>query len=84
MCELVEVLGRVGIALQDLDSRAAELQKAIESAEANPLRNEKLLEDLRKKAAGLQKEFADFRADVDKLPDVLENGAAGDRGRPAA
>ena len=59
-----------------MDGRAAELQKAIESAEANPLRNDKLLEDLRKKAAALQKEFADFSADVDKLPDVLENGTA--------
>jgi uncharacterized protein (TIGR03545 family) len=58
--------------LRDLDSRAAELQKAIELAEANPLRNEKLLEELRKKAVALQKEFADFSADVDKLPDVME------------
>jgi uncharacterized protein (TIGR03545 family) len=60
--------------LQELDGRATELQNAIETAEANPLRNDKLLEDLRKKAAGLQKEFADFRADVDKIPDVLESG----------
>ena len=58
--------------LQDLDGRAAELQQAVETAEANPLRNDKLLEDLRKKVAGLQKEFATFSADVDKLPDVLE------------
>jgi uncharacterized protein (TIGR03545 family) len=58
--------------LRELDARAAELQQAVDSAEANPLRNDKLLEDLRKKVTGLQKEFADFRADVDKLPDVLE------------
>jgi uncharacterized protein (TIGR03545 family) len=60
--------------LQDLDSRAVELQKAVELAEANPLRNDKVLEELRKKATELQKEFADFSADVEKLPDVLENG----------
>lgn len=59
--------------LQELDSRAAELQRAIEAAEANPLRNDKLLEDLRKKVASLQKEFADFSADVNKLPDLLES-----------
>jgi uncharacterized protein (TIGR03545 family) len=58
--------------LQELDSRAAELQQAIETAEANPLRNDKLLEDLRKKVGDVQKQFAEFRADVDKLPDVLE------------
>lgn len=58
--------------LQQLDGRAAELQLAIEAAEANPLRNDKLLEELRKKVAGVQKEFTEFRADVDKLPDVLE------------
>jgi uncharacterized protein (TIGR03545 family) len=58
--------------LKDLDGRAAELQKAVELAEGNPLRNEKLLEELRKKAAALQTEFADFSADVEKLPDVLE------------
>jgi uncharacterized protein (TIGR03545 family) len=58
--------------LRELDGRAAELQHAIDSAKANPLRNDKLLDDLRKKVAGLQKEFADFRADVEKLPDVLE------------
>jgi uncharacterized protein (TIGR03545 family) len=60
--------------LKGLDSRAAELQMAVELAEANPLRNDKLLEELRKKAATLQKEFADFSADVDKLPEVLEKG----------
>jgi uncharacterized protein (TIGR03545 family) len=58
--------------LQELDGRAAELQNAVETAEANPLRNDKLLEDLRGKAAALQKEFAAYSADVDKLPDVLE------------
>jgi uncharacterized protein (TIGR03545 family) len=58
--------------LQKLDGRAAELQQSIETAAANPLRNDKLLEELRKKVAGLQKEFADFRTDVDKLPDVLD------------
>jgi len=35
--------------LKDLDGRAAELQKAIELAEANPLRNDKLLEELGKR-----------------------------------
>ena len=58
--------------LQEVDGRAAELQQAIETAEANPLRNDKLLEELRKKVADVQKEFAAFRADVDKLPDVLD------------
>ncbi len=58
--------------LQELDNRAAELRQAIETAELNPLRNDILLEALRKKVAGLQKESADFSADVSKLPDVLE------------
>jgi uncharacterized protein (TIGR03545 family) len=58
--------------LQELDRRAADLQQAIEIAEANPLRNDKLLEDLRKKVAAAQTEFAAFNADVEKLPDVLE------------
>jgi uncharacterized protein (TIGR03545 family) len=58
--------------LTELDGRAAELQQAIEAAESNPLRNDKVLEDLRKKVTSLQKEFADFRAEVDKLPDELD------------
>jgi len=58
--------------LKQMDGRTAELQKSIEAAEANPLRNDKLLVELRKKVAGLQKEFGDFSADVDQLPDVLE------------
>src|SRR4051794_7821036 len=40
---------RLASRLQEFDSRAAALQEAIESAEANPLRNDKLLADLRKK-----------------------------------
>ena len=60
--------------LQELDNRATALQDAVEAAQANPLRNDKLLDDLRKQIAALQKESAAFRADVDKLPDLLENG----------
>jgi uncharacterized protein (TIGR03545 family) len=59
--------------LQEWDARATKLQEAIETAQANPLRNEKLLKDLRTKVAALQQEFAVFRADVDKLPDELDN-----------
>jgi uncharacterized protein (TIGR03545 family) len=58
--------------LQELDGRAAELQQAVEAAESNPLRNDKVLDELRKNVAALQKEFADFRVEVDKLPDELE------------
>src|SRR5262249_38480028 len=58
--------------LAQMDSRTAELQKSIEAAEGNPLRNDKLLVELRKKVASLQKEFGDFSADVQQLPDVLE------------
>lgn len=58
--------------LEDLDGRAADLQQAVEMARSNPLRNDKLLVDLPKKVADLQKDFTDFRAEVEKLPDVLE------------
>jgi uncharacterized protein (TIGR03545 family) len=60
--------------LQELDGWAAELQQAVEAAEANPLRNDKLLEDLRKQAAEAQQGLKIFRAHLDKLPDELENG----------
>ncbi len=60
--------------LQDLDSRAKYLQQSIETAEANPLRNDKTLEELRKKMDGVQQEFAALQAEIDKLPDVLETG----------
>jgi uncharacterized protein (TIGR03545 family) len=58
--------------LKQMDGRTAELQKSIEAAERNPLRNDKLLVELREKVAGLQKEFSDFSVDVEQLPDVLE------------
>jgi uncharacterized protein (TIGR03545 family) len=58
--------------LQDLDARAAELQAAVDAAQANPLRNDRLLDSLQKKVAGLQNEFADIRTDIEKLPDLLE------------
>ncbi len=60
--------------LQELDTRAAELQQSIETAEANPLRNEKALQDLRQKMADVQQEFTALQAEIDKLPDVLEAG----------
>ena len=58
--------------LKQMDGRTAELQTSIEAAEGNPLRNDKLLVELREKVAGLQKEFGDFSTDVEQLPDVLE------------
>jgi hypothetical protein len=58
--------------LKQMDGRTAELQKAIEAAEGNPLRNDKLLVELRERVSGMQKEFSDFSADVEQLPDVLE------------
>src|SRR5262249_41470154 len=58
--------------LKQMDGRTAELQKSIEAAQWNPLRNDKLLVELREKVADMQKEFSDFSADVDQLPDVLE------------
>lgn len=58
--------------LKQMDGRTAELQRSIEAAEGNPLRNGKLLVELREKVAGLQKEFSDFSADLEQLPDVLE------------
>ncbi len=58
--------------LQELDGRATKLQEAIEAAQVNPLRNDEVLDKLRKDAVALQKEFAVFQADVDKLPDELD------------
>ena len=59
--------------LQELDRRTAELQQAVGAAQTNPLRNDKLLEDLPKTVAGLQKDFAKFTADIEELPDRLES-----------
>jgi uncharacterized protein (TIGR03545 family) len=58
--------------LRELDARETKLQEAIEAAQVNPLRNDDALEKLRKDAVALQKEFAVFQADVDKLPDELD------------
>ncbi len=58
--------------LEQLDARTAELQQAVDAAQTNPLRNDKALNDLPKKVANLQLEFAKFKADVEQLPDLLE------------
>ena len=47
-----------------LNERVAELQAAVEAANANPLRGEKVFADLPKKIADLQKDFADLNADL--------------------
>lgn len=57
----------------DLTREAAALQQGCESAQANPLRGGTFLSDLPQKLAALQKRFADFNADLDKLPDQLES-----------
>jgi uncharacterized protein (TIGR03545 family) len=58
--------------LQALDDRAVKLQKAIEAAQTNPLRNDKLLVELLNDVAKLQKESETLRADIETLPDRLE------------
>jgi uncharacterized protein (TIGR03545 family) len=58
--------------LDELRIRARELQEEFDAAKANPLRNDKTMAELPAKALVLQKDFATFRGDVEKLPDVLE------------
>ncbi len=58
--------------LRELDERATELQQLVEAGQANPLRNDKLLADLPVKTASLQKDYKEFRAEIEKLPDQLE------------
>lgn len=57
---------------EDLERRAAELQVAIDSAQANPLRNDRFIVDLPQKIADLKKDIADLTADIEKRPDLLE------------
>jgi uncharacterized protein (TIGR03545 family) len=59
--------------LHELDVRAAELQEAVEAAQANPLRNDKLVGELRPKVLTLQKEFIELKVEVERLPDLLES-----------
>ncbi len=56
----------------DLSREAASLRQGCEAAQANPLRGGTFLSDLPLKLSALQKRFADFNADLDKLPDQLE------------
>src|SRR5262245_37328233 len=58
--------------LEELHSRAAALQRNFDTASANPLRNDKVMDELPAKATTLQKDFATFREEVEKLPDALE------------
>ena len=60
--------------LQALDTRASTLQKSIEAAEANPLRNDKALGDLKDQMASVRKDFVALQTEIDKLPDLLEDG----------
>ena len=57
---------------QALNERVANLQKAVEASQANPLRGDKALADLPQTIADLQKDFADLNAALAKLPDQLE------------
>ncbi len=56
-----------------LNERVANLQKSVEAAEANPLRGDKVLENLPQTIADLQKDFADLNADLARLPDQLDS-----------
>ncbi|HEX5470984.1 MAG TPA: hypothetical protein VFW73_03815 [Lacipirellulaceae bacterium] len=58
--------------LQELEDRATKLQESIKEAQVNPLRNDDTLHELRQEIAKLQKTSAEFRAEVDKLPDRLD------------
>ena len=58
---------------RDLDRHVAKLQRAVEAAQTNPLRNGKLIADLPQQIADLQQQFSDLNADFDKLPDQLES-----------
>ena len=69
--------------LQELDNRAAELQRAIEAAEANPLRNDKLLEDLRKKVAATANRVCGFQRRRGETSRCIRNRAPRDCGCPA-
>ena len=73
LCELVEAIGWAGNATTGVGSLAqpscrsrSRRQRPIRYGTINCWRN------LRQKVAELQKEFADFGADVENLPDVLE------------
>ena len=57
---------------QELERRTSELQQAVDVSQANPLRNDKPDNDLPAKIAALQKEFSQFHADCEKLPDALD------------
>src|SRR5262249_6564573 len=48
------------------------LQELVEIAQANPLRKDKVLEDLPKKVADLQRNFRDLRSNFEAIPDRLE------------
>jgi uncharacterized protein (TIGR03545 family) len=55
-----------------LERQAHELQDASEAAQSNPLRSDKFYAQLPAKVAELQQDFADYRADVSKLPELLD------------
>jgi uncharacterized protein (TIGR03545 family) len=57
---------------KELNERIAALQSAVEAAQSNPLRGERLIDDLPAEIAALQKDFADLNADLETLPDQLE------------
>jgi uncharacterized protein (TIGR03545 family) len=57
---------------KDLNARLTELQAAVDAAQANPLRADKVATDLPEAIAGLQKDFAALSADLERLPDELE------------
>lgn len=58
--------------LDELETQAAEIEESVAAAEANPLRNDKQLDELRQKASDVQHEFTKLRIELDNLPDQLE------------